>query len=232
MNRESLQFGQGSFVGTVSAHPEFFLMPVQDQARILGWANSCPVVEELTDPNNTAPGRGPEAMIERYGQINFWFGYIAREVETLNPNVYEQLMTPMQRCEGEEVGKHEAASVPVTHFTEMAPLSTLAGFSLPRLFIEQLGLGKGLSTEMVRERFARGQAVLEVAATTATSPNELLALVSEGVAHADVDPRAILKNVLSAGWLDEHNALTMRDDFLNSLQRLAPTVWQTYTSVV
>ena len=65
MQRESLEFGRGNFVGAVMRDQTFFEMPVEDQARILGWADGCPVVEELIDRSNPDPSRGPENMARR-----------------------------------------------------------------------------------------------------------------------------------------------------------------------
>lgn len=234
MQRNSLEFGHGSFVGAIMDDQSFFDLPVRDQARVLGWADSCPVVENLTDPENTNPGRGPEAMAQRYGQVNFWFGYINREVQARNPELYDQLMTPVQRREDEPVDEreYESVSVPDSYITEMPPMSTLAGYSLPRLFIEQIGVGKDLDKEEVQDRFVRGQAVLDHVAEVATTPNDLLALTAEGIAEQfDIAPTKVLSLVMSKGWLGEHNAQTMLDDFKRALSQHGPKLWQVYESL-
>lgn len=211
---------------------DFFELPVRDQAKVLGWADSCPVVEELIDPANSEPGRGPEAMLNRYGQVNFWFGYIAREVQEHRPRLYDQLMKPVPRLDDEPVGKHEPESVPDSYYREMPPMSTLAGYSMPRLFIEQVGIGKDLETEEVQGRFRRGQNALESAIALSKSPNELLALTARNIAdQGDIEPRKVLSLVMSKGWQGEHNAQTMLEDFKDRLCLLAPGLWQVYESL-
>jgi len=231
MNRQSLEFGHGSFVGGIMADPQFFNLPARDQARVMGWVASCPVVEELTDPANPNPGRGPEIMIERYGQVNFWFGYIADEVEKLNPTLHDQLMVNIPRLKDEPVGKYEPESIPPTYLTEIAPMSTLAGYALPRLFTEQIGIGKNLTDKEVRQRYATAHASLQHAAKRAATPNELLAIMAEDIAQSDVEPQKVLSLILPAGWLAEHNAITMLEDFKQSLAELAPNLWHEYAKL-
>ncbi len=139
MSIEGIKFGHGSFVGDIMQPDSgFFDLDAGDQARVLGWADGCPVVKELIDPSNSAPGRGPEAMVNRYGEVNFWFGEIGRIVEEVNPALHQQLMTPVGRLSDEPIGKYEPESVPISNFGEIAPMGTLAGFALPRIFIEHL----------------------------------------------------------------------------------------------
>lgn len=231
MNRESFEFGTGSFVGTIMRDPSYFELPVHDRARIMGWVAGCPVVEELTDPANTEPGRGPDIMEPRYAQVNFWFGYINREIADLNPGLHEQFSKPVPRRRDEPVGKLERESIPDSYYDEMPPMATLAGYALPRLFIEQIGYGKGKSPEELDKQMARGSKVLRKAIEDAKTPNELLARAAEGMAHADVPVETVLNKVLSRGWLGEHNARMMLADFKQELARVAPTVWEHYQSL-
>ncbi len=225
-SREQFEFGHGSFVGQIMSEPEFFDLSHQEQARIAGWVDGCPVVEELIDPANTAPGRGPENMLQRYSGVNFWFGYIAREVEDHNPVLGDQLMAPLVRHTLEPVGKHEPESVPDSYETEMYPMNTLAGYALPRIFLEQLGDGEPAE---VADRMVRGLQALEEAIPEAESPLELLALVGEGlVKTGDVTPEQVLKHSLSQGWLGEHNATRTIVEFQDILTELAPTLWGAY----
>ncbi len=229
MSKETLEFGSGSFVGPVLNDPTFYELPVRDQAQIIGWANGCPVVDELTDPQNTEPGRGPENMLGRYGKVNFWFGYIARSVGEQNPDLYEQLMTPVERLSSEPVGEYEAGSVPPSYQTHMAPMGTIAGYALPRIFTKQLG--EGLPFEESQDRLSRGLHALDQAIPKAKTPAQLLALVAEGLSQADVDPLTALSNTLSVGWLKEHNALTMLAEAKKALEENAPTLWSAYSQL-
>lgn len=229
MHKESLDFGTGSFVGQVMEDPAFFDLPVRDQARIVGWANSCPVVTELTDPGNTNPGRGPEAMLRRYAQVNLWFGFIHRAAGEVKPGLEDQLLAPVARLLDEPAGKYEPESVPPSHRTEMSPMGTLAGYALPRLFLEQLGTGQGLEREEIHGRLMQGLAILDEAIFEAETPLELLASLAEGLtANGQTTSEQAFKHIFSQGWLDEHNARTMMEQFKDVMAYKAPTLWRQY----
>jgi hypothetical protein len=232
MNRESLPFGHGSFVGQVMNNPDFFDMPVREQARILGWVDSCPVVLELTDPNNTNPGRGPEAMLRRYGEINLWFGFIQRAVGEVKPNLKDELVSTVPRLSDEPVGKFESESVPDYNEDFIAPMGTLAGYGLPRIMIEQLNAGDDISPRAVQDRMVTGLMALDKAIESADTPMELLAeFAEELLCMGNVRHDKILKHILSKGWLEEHNAHTMLAEFKKVLENRAPTLWSTYTTM-
>jgi hypothetical protein len=231
MKKESLEFGTGSFVGAIAEDPTFWELPEREQARVIGWANSCPVVDELTDPANPNPGRGPEAMRRRYAEINFWFGFINREAQRLNPSLYSQLSARITRLPDEPTGKYEPQSVPEWHTKEISPMGTLAGYALPRIFVEQLGTAKGLTREELVSRLDRGLDVVEQAIPESGTPNEFLATVAEGLIKADAEPTAVLRHIVSDGWLKEHNAQTMLDDFKQAMQENAPGLWQFYSGL-
>lgn len=231
MSKENIQFGEGSFVGEISRDPSFFDLPARERAKIIGWANSCPITDELTDPDNPNPSRGPEAMEQRYAEVNFWFGFIARESQRLNPNLHDSLMRPVRREISEPVGKHEPENVPDWHERKISPMGTLAGYALPRIFVEQLGTHKGIPREKVQERMLRGLDVLEVAIPQAVTPNELLALVAEGLMHADCSPEEIMKHTFSAGWIAEHNAQRMMGEFKLMTHFRAPELDKAYSTL-
>lgn len=231
VSKENIQFGQGSFVGEISRDPAFFDLPVQEQAKIIGWANSCPITDELTDSDNPNPGRGPEAMRQRYAEVNFWFKFIDRETERLNPRLHELLMKQVRREAGESVGKHETQNVPDWHDRNISPMGTLAGYALPRIFVEQVGTHKGISRDEIQDHLFKGLDVLEAAIPLANSPNELLALVAEGLLHANCTPQEIMKHTFSAGWIKEHNAHRMMGEFKLMAQYRAPELSKAYSSL-
>lgn len=227
ISREQFDFGRGSFVGPAMQQPDFFDLSTQDQARIAGWVDGCPVVEELIDPANTSPGRGPENMLKRYASVNFWFSYISRETKEHNPVLYDQLMSPVARNTDEPVGKHEPESVPSGYVNELYPMNTLAGFAIPRIFVEQLGDGE--QSEVV-DRMTRGLQVVETAILKSSSPLELLARIGEGlVVSGNVAPEQVLKHMLGQGWVEEHNADTTIGLLKSVLADNAPTIWSAYT---
>ncbi len=223
MQREELKFGHGSFVGAVMRDPTFFEMSAEDQARILGWADSCPVVNELIEE------RGAEAMRDRYGEVNFWFGELNRLIGEVNPDLQHELMWPQARLDSEPIGKHERQSVPTSAISHMSPMGKLVGHVLPRLFIEQLGIHEDLPKHEIQDRLIRGIDIIGRAATLTKSPSELLAYTAEGILLAgDVTPETVLKQVFSKGWLDEHNGRSDIAHFRGRVYEVAPTLWQAY----
>ncbi len=228
MHKESLAFGGGSFV-TALNDPAFEALAVRDQARIVGWADGCPVVNELTDPSNPDPQRGPATMLGRYGQVNMWFGFIARTAGEVNANLSAQLLSPVSRLSAEPVGPYEPESVPDTYGTKMAPMATLPGYALPRLLVKQLGNGPVPDTQA---RLCRGLEALDNAVSKAATPAELLALFADGLyVQKDISAEAILSSAFSKGWFDEHNASTLLSEVKAAFADKAPELWTTYTSL-
>lgn len=229
IQRENLSFGQGSFVGDILKDPSFFNEPVQKQAEIIGWAIGCPVVQELTDPSNTTPGRGPEAMLKRYGEIGLWHGFILETVEELNPVLDRKMAIAVDRLPDEPVGKYEADSVPAAYLEKIPATETLAGYTLPRLMIKQIG--RGLPKSELQDRMARGIEAFEEAIPKAETPEELLALAAGNIAKADVEPIEVLKTILPTGWMEEHNGRRSVDDAKVALRDKAPELWAVYSSL-
>lgn len=226
MIRQSTNFGRGSFVGTIMKSPDFFEMEPRAQAQVLGWADGCPVVDELTNPANKVPGRGPDAMLKRYAQVNIWFGYIAGVVREKNPRLHTYLTSKVPRRSDEPVGKHEPQSVPSDYQEYTYPMNTLAGYSLPRILIEQLG--KEGDTDR-SGRMMRGLDVIEKAAEETQTPLELLAKVSDGLLVAgDVSPEQIFRHTLSRGWVEEHNAAHAIDELKGIMRIQTPGTYHAY----
>src|SRR5581483_1174802 len=231
-SKEKIGFGSGSFVGQISGNAEFFNLPEQEQAKLIGWANSCPITDELTDPNNTNPGRGPEAMRQRYAEINVWFGFIYREAQRLNPELAKQLLTSIDRHPDEPVGKYEIENVPSWHKDKISPMGQLAGYAIPRIFVEQLGTHKeGVTREILIERMDRGLAVVESAIIQAQTPLELLALTGEGLLDADCSSNDVLKHSLSLGWISEHNSPNTIEQYKEVMRTKAPRIWEAYSNL-
>jgi hypothetical protein len=171
-------------------------------------------------------------MLRRYGEVNFWFGFICDTAAEVNPNLGVQLTSPISRRYDEPVGKYEPESVPSCHLLAMLPMGTLAGYAIPRIFVEQLGTGQGLERELVQRRLISGLGVLDEVLPQARSPLELLALLSEGlVTKADLSPDQAFKHALSQGWLGEHGAHSMMAEFKQVMSEKAPTLWAHYQSL-
>lgn len=240
IDRKSLEvgmpFGVGGLVSPYMAEGKPFAeLGVHDQARVIGWLSGCPVVEELTDPNNPAPGRGPEAMAGRYGEINEAFFEIFQATYRANSELAVMLTAPVRRKDDEPVGKHEEISIPLDFDKVMAPMATLAGYALPRLFIKEVKSGsaeKTIFSDSITEREARHSSALrliDVAARRSSTPNTLVATFSELLAiHGHISVLEILKSVLPVGWYEEHQADKMLKDAKRQLELYAPHLWSAY----
>ncbi len=216
-------FGTGSFVGDIMDDETFFDMPAEDQARFLGQRAGCPVVEELIHPDT---GRGPEAMAHRYTQVNFWYGFIRREIDHYDKPLFEKFSKVTPRKEGESVGKYEPESVPENYTEIMTPINSLPGFSLSRMMMEQIEAGENRDER--QQRLVTGLRVIERAIKKSKTPLELMARVAQGLAEDGVNYDKIIKLILGQGWMDEHNAKTMLGEGKDALKEFAPVMWEYY----
>lgn len=231
------QFGNGSFVGDF-LRPESKALELEprDLARRLGYVAGCPVVERLTDPENAQPGRGSEAMIERYGEVSFWAGELMQRLSEQNPELvqYAGLSWPVARREGdkERMIAFDEPSIPDDHFEFMHGLGTLYGYALPRIMIEELRGNEESSQDkmFIQDRMVVGLVAFEHMARNSKDMYELTAKFGEGVTHLDGDPKAILGHILPPGWLEEHGATWMFNDMREAVKKHAPTLWQEYIS--
>ncbi len=229
----SLEFGSGSFVGQVLKDDNFdgfSNLPPRDQARVVGWADGCPIVEELTDPTNPNPNRGPEAMLNRYGEVNFWFGEIVRHASELKPELAYAIMAGAARKQGEKAGKYEPESIPNDYFVQMSPMGTPWGYALGRIFVEQLeGFPDNEPTyAKIGRRLERGLNLLDTVARRATDPIQFVVGVAQELALADADPSKVLKHLFSRGKLAEEGCASLYREVFDYMQKHAPYLREHY----
>lgn len=209
--------------GTVDRNPGYFTSSAETKARILGWAGSCPVVEQLIAE------RGAEAMIGRYGQVNAFFQIITREMNKHNPALAKQMTHSVSRKDGEPAGKYEARSVPPAHETTIAPMGRLPGYASTRLLIEQWGINDdSLSDEELQERIKNGRDILHSAIEQSHTPIQFLAHLAEGAISADTASEIVLKNVFPSAWVEEHSGFSTIVELQQSVAEHAPRVWEAY----
>jgi hypothetical protein len=228
--RDSLEFGSGHFVGDAFDDPALNGLSPQDIAKTIGFAAGCPVVDELTSPDNPDPNRGPEAMIRRYGELGFWFTYMEDTAQRLNPDLHDQLVKPVARLPHEPIGKYEPQSVPESYLHEIPPTETLVGFAMPRLMTKNTGGGE-VPYETRQDRLVRGLDFLERSIAEAQTPEEMLAHFADRVASADLDPITTLRTILPAGWYEEQNAESMVVAAKEALRTYAPQLWLRYAAL-
>lgn len=222
IKRASVDFGSG----TLGLTPEFFTLPVRDQARLAGWYNGCPVVEKLIAPGS----RGAEAMLERYETLNFWYGYIGREIAQANPRLLTELVRPIRRKADETPGHYETESVPRYYNGEMPPMGKLVGYALPRLFVKQLCSG-GPGRQSQQRRMNEGLDQLATIIPAARTPEQLLVSFAEAIDPEQVSPAEVLSTILSETWYKEHNSKDMIAAIKRTMPKHAPRLWQAYKSM-
>jgi len=230
--QNNLTFGSGEFLRPLfkERYAELGDLSPRDQATLVGYADGCPVTQALTDPANPDPNRGPEKMLDRYGEVNFWFRHIVHTAKEFNPQLAAELQLSVSRQEpsGENF---EQASVPPSFYREMAPMGTLWGYAASRILVKQLG-GNELPQDESQRRLDTGLAILNSSVAYARSPEGFLALLAEGVARSgDVHPQDILHEALSRGWYGEHHATSMAEDVKGALRLKAPELWAFYESL-
>ncbi len=225
---EELKFGTGSFIGHINKHyKEFFKLPIQEQARRLGWYNGCPVVDELTSPSSKRGGA--EKMTPRYAEVNFWFGFISRAIEaSKNDAMFKEFSETVERKEGESPVKYEEQSVPKNYKERLAPLNKLPGFSLPRMLIAYLELDFEKDTKTNQQQLIKGLQILEDAIKESKTSAELMARAAEGFVKGGKEVSEITRHMLGQGWVDEQHAYSMLEECKKALQEFAPTIWKYY----
>lgn len=203
-------FGHAGFLADQLRVDEQYLgRPAEERARIAGWLAGCPVPGELIDT------RGAEAMADRYEDIKFWYSFIEREARDLNPELYDELTSSVKRSPDEPVGKHEAESVPLSYFKEMAPTTTIVGYALPRMAIDYLGAEAKADDPWPKHRIDSLMGLIRQSVKDSVDPQDLMVEIGDRMAEdKQVDPSKLLKHMFAKGWLEEHNAVSM----LKSLQ--------------
>lgn len=216
--RADQDFGRGIFLGDdrniLSLSPEERLM-------VSAWRHACP------RPQEVSRNYGLEWTRQRYDECDFVFSSLIVRHSESKPKLYRQLTASVQRLPGEPIGVHESGAVPLSHQTEMSPLSTPWGFALPRVFIEQAGRNQHRNWD----RYEKAITLLDEAISQSTAPIELLANLSELVVKADADPMSVLSHVFEPGILEEENCRTMYNQIAEAVEQKAPTLWAQYTSL-
>lgn len=232
INRENLDpaaFGLGGLVLPFQEGADLYDgLGVEDKARVQGWLNGCPVVEDLIAE------RGAGAMLRRYSDINNAFLDSNMAIGHVNPSMAEQLQTSVARRDDEPVGKYEPGSVPENYQMIMAPMGTLVGYALPRLIEMEAKVATRFSNQLPGQGNLaswRKSGVNEVTreAIYAESSEELLATYAQHLfMHGHVGHHALLGQVLPKGWMIEHNSPTMLDAIKAALAAKAPVLLGKY----
>ncbi len=223
--RHGRHFGTATLVGDHADEYGFFNQSKRDQALDMGWSHACVIALQLTDPAN--PDYGPDKMLKRYGETNFWFGYFISQAAEINPSLSFDMKSSVLRLPYEPVGVHETQSIPDEHVTQLAPMARIYGYAIPRVLIEAMGRDKQRSPDRALNAIRALDEVIKVSET----PAELLALLSEKAIAFGADAKKILGHVLPAGVLQEENCFYDYGETAQELEANAPNVWAVYLSM-
>lgn len=214
------EFGDGVLLGD---DPEYFFKLNRDQqVQALAWSHGCPV------KNHVVEKYGLEFARKRYAECNFVFGLIACRSGHLNLSLHKEITKTTVRPDYEPVGKHEPESVPVAYFGYVSPMSSHTGYAAPRVLIEQFGIDDARTPD----RVLRGLDILDEAIKESKTPESFLVNLSERVASEDgVDPKDVLGQLLSDGFLGEGSFYTSFSTVLGLMKKEAPVLWETYSDL-
>lgn len=218
--RDGYAFGRGTRCEVTRLGQEKTREEAIEEATLLGWSHGCPIVRELIGPDSSF---SPEWMLQRYASVNKWFTDLCKVAQQTNPSLYRQLRKPTLRFPDEPVGKHEPLSVPFQHLTHIAPMDTPCGYASPRLPIEIIRLGGNIP-----EKTEIAYAIMVDAVQKAKTRRELLAILSEKVVLAGVDPVYVLEHTLATGILDEENCRREYIKLAEELEVKAPNIMRAY----
>lgn len=219
-NRHGRSFGERSLLG--DKNDKFFDKPIEEQVNEIAWSEGCPVKDKVVGRS------GPKEARNRYGEVIFTYQIILAEAEEHNPVLASLLKQRLQRKVDEPVGEHEPTSVPSSHLTEISAPNTVWGWALPRILIEQFGK-RG---ERTQARMIKGLQMLESAVKKATTPLDLMAILSESIVKANPPiTDSILKQTFSKGYLGEENTAEIYKDLLRQIKSHSPILYKRFNEL-
>ena len=233
--------GRGELLG--DRGDNFFNQPLEIRVRQMGWSQACPIVPEVIKEygkswkkehpeasRKEVKQKGEEMARQRYAECNFVFGMITEAAKVGNPDLYEKLLTPSPRVDDERVGIYYRGYVPKTHSEELSPLSTLWGYALPRVILEQMGRGEN-NEERNAERVIEAMKMIDEEVRVARNPEELVAKVAERAVNGSTDPKAILGHLLSTGVYEEENCREMAITIYQAMRDFSPKLTEVYDAL-
>lgn len=219
-NRHGRNFGERSLLG--DKNDKFFDKPIEEQVNEIAWSEGCPVKDRVVARN------GPKEARNRYEEVIFTYQIILAEAEEHNSSLASLLMQRLQRKVDEPAGEHEPTSVPSSHLTEISAPNTVWGWALPRMLIEQFGKRE----ERTQRRMIKGLRILESAVKRATTPLNLMAILSESIVKANpAITDSILKQTFSKGYLGEENTFGIYQDLFRQIKVHSPILYERFNEL-
>lgn len=229
IERAGRSFGDGRLFS--DQEDAFFDLPIEEQARALGWSEACPVVERLIKPEAEG-GRGAESMRNRYAQVIFWLGYSSYLFERMGrQDLSRALYAIEQRKASEPLGTHDEGWVPSELKTHIfrSPMA----YGIPRIITEYLTA----DTEKRGSSLVKVIDFLEAAAQQSSNLIETAVFLADAVV-ANLLERGereksglLLRHLIGRGKLEEDNTLEAYRNIFTVLKNHAPVIYDFYTSL-
>ncbi len=215
-------FGRGHFCKVIPLDlPE---KEVVSQILRLAWAHGCPV------PKSVINIYGIEYAMDRYSTCNQAFRYIVGMAmyQRGSANLPFLLINPEKRLPDEKVGKHEPAAVPNIHQSEIAPMSGLYGYALPRLFLLRAE-SQPQETLKRQENYYKASEILMY--SLAGAKNLEMVLVTMAIRlwqEKDIGKTDILSHIFPQCTLEEENCRIAYRQFAEALRDRTPEIAEFY----
>ena len=203
----------------------FFKLPAEIQAAAAAWSEGCPV------KNKVVNRKGPEEARLRYHNVIIARLWILSTAKDLNPDLHTQLTQSLTREKGEPVGVYEPVNAPASIKDTIVANNTPWGYALPRMIVDFMSPDDEQTPDQVKERSSQMMAILKSSVESSRTPIEFMARFAKLMVVVGVDPKTILKTMLSAGYLEENNTYKLFQELKGQLQQVAPTLFYYYQSL-
>lgn len=207
----------------------FFNQTPLEKALDLGWSEGCPVAVTLTRETEEG-GRGALLMARRYGEINFWSGYITRVLqEQKRDDLLRNLPGCFKRFSDEPIGKHDEGWPPeeLQEFMFLIPHA----YSLPRLLINYINGARDTTIDEKQERMAIAVDCVERVSSNAENLDALLVNLTLQLVRHGGNIHTLLKTMISQGKLDEDNCKWAYQSIVREMKNTTPELYVTYQKI-
>ncbi len=180
----------------------------------VGFSHACP------DPREVAKKLGWKWTRDRYVDCNMTLGIIVDQARKLNPELYEQLITPKKR--DYHPGLHNPRSVPRSYLDQMSTGATPEGYILPRILLEAAGR-KGNRKD--NAKYFRAMRWADEAIVKSTTPMELVVNLAEQITKPNrdvINAVPVLAHMFANEILDEQCGVGYLKELLIMMEEKAP----------
>lgn len=236
-------FARGKFLGD---NPAINNLSPQERVYVSAWRHGCPEPDTVVDyygkewlkkwkrrhkgeslpSDEEVKEHGISLTRRRYDECDNVYEGIVEKVRACGKskkNLLFGLTTSVVRRENEPMGFHEVDRVPKSHETEMAPLSGLVLYALPRVQIEAAGWD---GRKRTWKKYEKSLEMLDAAIAQSNTKEQLLATLAESVYLNGGRPDKILSHVLASGIEVEENNHAEYRRVKKALAKYAPNLWR------